>query len=69
MVAAEAHWPNQAGFDTDYEKHEPVDLVVKGTIPHYAAGVLCKYPTLRLKRDHLLTQRRSYWSSRLQGKD
>jgi torulene dioxygenase len=47
MVAAEDLWPNQAGFDTDYEKHDPVDLIVKGTIPYYAAGVLCAYPTPR----------------------
>lgn len=33
-------WPNDAGFDTDYQEHEPVPLVVKGSIPNYAAGVL-----------------------------
>jgi hypothetical protein len=33
-------WPNTSGFDTEYEEHEPVELVVKGEIPYYAAGVL-----------------------------
>jgi len=42
MVAPEDSWPNDAGFDTSYEANEPVDLTVKGTIPYYAAGVLCK---------------------------
>lgn len=35
-------WPNDAGFDTDYEEHEPVELKIKGTIPYYVAGVLCE---------------------------
>jgi torulene dioxygenase len=42
MVATNEPWPNESGFDTSYEEHEPVELAVKGTIPHYAAGVLCK---------------------------
>lgn len=41
MVAAtEEAWPNTSGFDTSYEEHDPVDLIVKGDIPRYAAGVL-----------------------------
>lgn len=42
MVAATDVWPNDAGFDTNYEEHEPVELTVKGNIPQYAAGVLCR---------------------------
>jgi hypothetical protein len=44
MVAAKEVdvWPNDAGFDTTYEENEPVELAVKGTIPPYVAGVLCK---------------------------
>jgi len=45
MVAAVDIWPNDAGFDTAYEEHEAVELTVKGSIPHYAAGVLCKCST------------------------
>ncbi|KAF2794427.1 carotenoid oxygenase [Melanomma pulvis-pyrius CBS 109.77] len=33
-------WPNDCGFDTDYEQPSPVPLNVKGEIPSYAAGVL-----------------------------
>jgi torulene dioxygenase len=36
-------------FDTDYEEHEAVDLVVKGTIPQYAAGVLYRTGPLGFK--------------------
>jgi hypothetical protein len=42
MAMDEGAWPNEAGFDTTYEEHEPVELIVKGTIPYYAAGVLCE---------------------------
>lgn len=50
MVAAtEDIWPNDAGFDTTYEEHEPVELTVKGSIPPYAAGVLCKCSRLQSK--------------------
>jgi torulene dioxygenase len=42
MTMDEGAWPNEAGFDTTYEEHEPVELIVKGTIPYYAAGVLCE---------------------------
>jgi torulene dioxygenase len=42
-------WPNTAGFDTDYEEHEPVDLTIKGTIPRYAAGVLYRTGPLGYK--------------------
>lgn len=33
-------WPNNAGFDTTYQEHDPIELRVKGKIPKYAAGVL-----------------------------
>jgi torulene dioxygenase len=42
MTVEEAIWPNDAGFDTDYQEPEPIELTVKGTIPLYAAGVLCE---------------------------
>jgi torulene dioxygenase len=41
MAIDEGSWPNEAGFDTTYEVHEPVELTVKGAIPYFAAGVLC----------------------------
>lgn len=50
MVANPADsWPNDAGFDTDYQEFEPVDLTVKGDIPHYAAGVLYRTGPLGYK--------------------
>jgi torulene dioxygenase len=42
MTVEEVPWPNDAGFDTNYEELEPVELIVKGTIPSFAAGVLCE---------------------------
>ncbi|KAF9888776.1 hypothetical protein FE257_008352 [Aspergillus nanangensis] len=33
-------WPNDRGFDANYEVKEPVELAVTGLIPAYAAGVL-----------------------------
>lgn len=44
-----ASWPNDAGFDTDYQEHEAVDLVVKGNIPQYASGVLYRTGPLGFK--------------------
>ncbi|KAF2271636.1 beta,beta-carotene 9',10'-dioxygenase [Westerdykella ornata] len=35
-----ASWPNDKGFDNDFEQPKPVQLKVKGEIPRYAAGVL-----------------------------
>jgi torulene dioxygenase len=55
MVAIEEFWPNEAGFDTDYEQHEPVQLTVKGIIPYYVAGILCKSCSTDSKRDIRLT--------------
>jgi hypothetical protein len=43
MEIDEGSWPNEAGFDTNYEEHEPVELTVKGKIPYYAAGILCEF--------------------------
>ncbi|KAB8217420.1 carotenoid oxygenase [Aspergillus novoparasiticus] len=34
------NWPNDRGFDANYEERSPVELVVTGRIPTYAAGVL-----------------------------
>ncbi|KZM20316.1 Torulene dioxygenase [Ascochyta rabiei] len=42
-------WPNDAGFDTDYQELEPIPLPVKGSIPHYAAGVLYRTGPLGYK--------------------
>lgn len=42
-------WPNTPGFDTSYEEHDPVELAVKGDIPHYAAGVLYRTGPLGYK--------------------
>ncbi|KAG9187253.1 torulene dioxygenase [Alternaria panax] len=49
IVATTDVWPNTAGFDTDYEEHEPVELTVKGTIPRYVAGVLYRTGPLGYK--------------------
>ncbi|KAJ5662051.1 uncharacterized protein N7477_009667 [Penicillium maclennaniae] len=34
------HWPNDIGFDPEYEERTPVELAVRGEIPAYAAGTL-----------------------------
>ncbi|KAI2705204.1 hypothetical protein CBS147317_2156 [Penicillium roqueforti] len=34
------NWPNDKGFDPEYEQRKPVELSVIGHIPAYAAGVL-----------------------------
>ncbi|KAE8382961.1 carotenoid oxygenase [Aspergillus bertholletiae] len=34
------NWPNDRGFDANYEERSPVELAVTGCIPSYAAGVL-----------------------------
>ncbi len=50
MVAPTSEvWPNECGFDTSYEEHELVELVVKGQIPDYAAGVLYRTGPLGYK--------------------
>lgn len=49
VVATTDVWPNTAGFDTDYEENEPVELRVKGTIPRYTAGVLYRTGPLGYK--------------------
>ncbi|KAH7080996.1 carotenoid oxygenase [Paraphoma chrysanthemicola] len=49
MVAATDVWPNDSGFDTNYEEHEPVELAVTGTIPEFAAGVLYRTGPLGYK--------------------
>ncbi|KAF2466346.1 beta carotene dioxygenase [Lindgomyces ingoldianus] len=42
-------WPNDPGFDTDYEQTTPVQLTIKGHIPSYAAGVLYRTGPLGYK--------------------
>lgn len=42
-------WPNVAGFDTAYQERDPVELIVKGKIPSYAAGVLYRTGPLGYK--------------------
>jgi torulene dioxygenase len=49
-------WPNTSGFDTEYEEHEPVELVVKGEIPYYAAGVLYRTGRVLSRRQYLETR-------------
>jgi torulene dioxygenase len=49
VATADVPWPNDAGLDTDYEEHEPVELTVKGNIPQYAAGVLYRTGPLGYK--------------------
>ncbi|OGM47057.1 dioxygenase [Aspergillus bombycis] len=34
------NWPNDRGFDANYEERSPIELSVTGRIPSYAAGVL-----------------------------
>ncbi|KNG80519.1 putative dioxygenase [Aspergillus nomiae NRRL 13137] len=34
------NWPNDRGFEANYEERTPVELTVTGCIPSYAAGVL-----------------------------
>ncbi|RMZ68580.1 Carotenoid oxygenase [Pyrenophora seminiperda CCB06] len=61
VVATSDVWPNTAGFDTDYEEHEPVELTVKGNIPQYAAGVLYRTGPLGYKAK---TDDGKIWSAR-----
>ncbi|KAI8932775.1 hypothetical protein NX059_010265 [Plenodomus lindquistii] len=61
MVAAMEAWPNTSGFDTSYEEHDPVELVVKGEIPRYAAGVLYRTGPLGYKAE---TDDGKTWSAR-----
>ncbi|KAF2266478.1 beta carotene dioxygenase [Lojkania enalia] len=42
-------WPNEKGFDTNYEQPTPIPLTVKGSIPPYAAGVLYRTGPLGYK--------------------
>lgn len=44
-------WPNDAGLDTTYQEHDPVELTVKGEIPQYAAGVLYRTGPLGYKAE------------------
>jgi hypothetical protein len=70
MASVEDFWPNEAGFDTNYEQNEPIALTVRGTIPYYAAGVLCTYSSDDLRAGNKLTSFcRPYWSSWLQDKN
>ncbi|KAF1998364.1 beta,beta-carotene 9',10'-dioxygenase [Amniculicola lignicola CBS 123094] len=55
-----ASWPNDDGFDTDYQQPEPVPLAVKGTVPHYAAGVLYRTGPLGYK---VPTSKGKTWSA------
>jgi hypothetical protein len=55
MTVEEVIWPNDAGFDTDYQEPEPVQLTVKGTIPSYAAGVLCGHLRIIADSEIMLT--------------
>jgi hypothetical protein len=67
MAIDEGSWPNEAGFDTTYEVHEPVELTVKGAIPYYAAGVLCKSRLLNVLNQRLTSRPRPHRATRIQG--
>jgi torulene dioxygenase len=54
-------WPNDMGFDTDYEEHEPVALTVKGKIPEFAAGVLYRTGPLGFKTE---TEAGNIWAAK-----
>lgn len=71
-MAVEELWPNTSGFDTKYEELEPVGLNVSGSIPYYAAGVLCEYrskPLSSSKKCVLRPRHRSHRTSRLQNQN
>lgn len=46
-----ATWPNDPGFDTDYQEPAGVPLTVKGDIPSYVSGVLYRTGPLGYKID------------------
>ncbi|KAF2660100.1 hypothetical protein K491DRAFT_110061 [Lophiostoma macrostomum CBS 122681] len=56
-------WPNDEGFDNDYEVTTPVQLSVKGEIPAYAAGVLYRTGPLgyKIKTDEGKTWAANHW--------
>ncbi|PMD30913.1 hypothetical protein L207DRAFT_549061 [Hyaloscypha variabilis F] len=45
-------WPNEAGFQTLHEQHEPISLPIIGSIPAYAAGVLYRTGPSSYKADN-----------------
>ncbi|KAJ5550107.1 hypothetical protein N7461_004805 [Penicillium sp. DV-2018c] len=57
------NWPNDKGFDPEYEQRETVELQVTGQIPAYAAGVLYRTGPGRsqIKADNGETVRLSHW--------
>ncbi|KAE9962913.1 hypothetical protein BLS_009901 [Venturia inaequalis] len=44
-------WPNELGFQTDFEQNTPTELKVDGTIPSYAVGTLYRTGPGRYKVD------------------
>ncbi|KAJ5237422.1 hypothetical protein N7489_007513 [Penicillium chrysogenum] len=57
------NWPNDKGFDPEYEQRDPVELSVVGQIPAYAAGVLYRTGPgkSQLQVDNGETLRLSHW--------
>ncbi|KAE9381006.1 hypothetical protein N431DRAFT_396311 [Stipitochalara longipes BDJ] len=45
-------WPNEAGFQTLHEQHDPTSLPITGSIPAYAAGVLYRTGPSSYKADN-----------------
>ncbi|OQE47303.1 hypothetical protein PENCOP_c001G07314 [Penicillium coprophilum] len=56
-------WPNDKGFDPEYEQREPVELSVTGQIPTYAAGILYRTGPgkSQLEAENGETLRLSHW--------
>lgn len=55
-----ASWPNDVGFDNNYEQRTPAQLTVKGEIPKYAAGVMYRTGPLGYKID---TDKKKQWAA------
>ncbi|KAJ5129585.1 uncharacterized protein N7515_005624 [Penicillium bovifimosum] len=57
------NWPNDKGFDPEYEQRETVELQVTGHIPAYAAGVLYRTGpgASQVEADNGETLRLSHW--------
>ncbi|KAJ5383763.1 hypothetical protein N7517_001674, partial [Penicillium concentricum] len=57
------NWPNDKGFDPEYEQRKPVELPVTGDIPTYAAGTLYRTGPgkSQLKAENGNTLRLSHW--------
>ncbi|KAF5863656.1 hypothetical protein ETB97_009589 [Aspergillus alliaceus] len=57
------NWPNDRGFNANYEERSPVELTVTGHIPAYAAGVLYRTGPgkFQVDRENGATFQVSHW--------